>query len=68
MRHFHISPSESICADELNVMEAQIREVYQIDPALPVLIAEHQNTHQMAQPALRTIIFCFPKRNLEHDV
>ena len=42
MRHFHISPSESICADELDIMEAKIREVYQIDPALPVLIAEHQ--------------------------
>ena len=64
MRHFHISPSESICADELDVMEAKIREVYQIDPALPVLIAEHQKHSSDGSARAAHYHFLFPEVQL----
>lgn len=64
MRHFHISPSESICEDELNIMEAKIREVYQIDPALPVLIAEHHKYSSDGSARAAHYHFLFPEVQL----
>ena len=64
MRHFHISPSVSICAYELDVMEAKIREVYQIDPALPVLIAEHQKHSSDGSARAAHYHFLFPEVQL----
>ena len=64
MRHFHISPSVSICADELDVMEAKIREVYQIDPALPVLIAEHHKHASDGSDRAAHYHFLFPEVQL----
>ena len=64
MRHFHISPSESICVDELNIIEANIREVYQIDPALPVLIAEHHKYSSDGTARAAHYHFLFPEVQL----
>ena len=64
MRHFHISPTESICADELDVMEAKLREVYQIDPALPVLIAEHHKHASDGSDRAAHYHFLFPEVQL----
>lgn len=64
MRHFHTSPSESICAYELDVMEAKIREVYQINPALPVLIAEHQKHSSDGSARAAHYHFLFPEVQL----
>ena len=64
MRHFHISPTESICADELDIMEAKIREVYQIDPPLPVLIAEHHKYASNGSSRAAHYHFLFPEVQL----